>query len=149
VNQVLLEHLVMRVDAQGQFCLQTDVSVLPPLADPVRVAAAAHPDAFTHSTSWRWTPDGVILTFAHVLPDASSVGAAVETSREEQFTALDLEALPVCCHAVRHLHFLVRTDTSVAEITGYDAFWAFASAVADHHYPAVAGLLPDAPEYQI
>ena len=37
----------------------------------------------------------------------------------------------------------------VAAITGYDRFWAFAAAVADQHYPAVAGLLPDAPEYQI
>lgn len=139
----------MRIDAQRQFCLLTDVSELPPLADPVQVASAAHPDAFTHSTSWRWTTDGVILTFAHVLPDASSIGTGTEPHREEQFTALGLEALPVCCHAVRHLHFLVRTDPSVAEIPGYDAFWAFAAEVAYHHHPAVAGLLPDAPEYQI
>jgi len=125
------------------------VSPLPPLADPVQVAAEAHPDAFTHSTSWRWAPHGVILTFVHVFPDASIRTRALEDPPEQRFTALDLEALPVCCHAVRHLHFLVRTDAEIAEIPGYDRFWAFAAAVAEQHYPAVAGLLPDAPEYQI
>jgi hypothetical protein len=149
VNEVLLEHLVMRVDETGLLVLLTDVTSLPSLADPVQVAAAAYPDAFTHSTSWRWAPHGVILTFAHVLRDTSIIGPVIDDDHVQRFSALDLEALPVACHAVRHLHFLVRTDPEVAAITGYDRFWAYAAAVADHHYPAVAGLLPDAPEYQI
>jgi hypothetical protein len=154
VNDVLLEHLVMRIDEEDRLVLRTQVSPLPSLADPVQVAAAAHPGAFTHSTSWRWAPHGVILTFVHVYPDGSAGGPgsdehAPDDGTVERFTAHDLEALPVCCHAVRHLHFLVRTDAQIAEITGYDRFWAFAAAVADQHYPAVAGLLPDAPEYQI
>jgi hypothetical protein len=149
VNDVLLEHLVMSIDDAGRLALETAVSPLPPLADPVQVAAEAHPGAFTHSTSWRWAPHGVILTFVHVFPDESAVGPAGRDQPVQRFSALDLEALPVCCHAVRHLHFLVRTDAEIAAITGYDRFWAFASAVADQHYPAVAGLLPDAPEYQI
>ena len=62
---------------------------------------------------------------------------------------LDLEQRPVACHAVRHLHFLERTDTEVAAMTGYDRFWTFAAEVAAHHYPAVAGLLPGPPEYHI
>lgn len=148
MNEVLLEHLVMHVDDTGQLALLTDVSSLPPLADPVQVAAEAYPGAFTHSTSWRWAPHGVILTFAHVLRDGPLPGP-LDHDVVQRFSALDLEALPVACHAVRHLHFLVRTDRTVAAITGYDRFWAFAAAVADHHYPAVAGLLPDAPEYQI
>lgn len=149
MNEVLLEHLVMRIDDEGRLAVTTQVSPLPPLADPVQAAARAHPDAFTHSTSWRWEPHGVILTFAHVFADGSTGARALDALPEQRFTALDLEALPVCCHAVRHLHFLVRTDAEVARIPGYERFWAFAAAVADHHYPAVAGLLPDAPEYQI
>lgn len=149
VNEVVLEHLVMRVDDEGRLLLQTSMSPLPPMADPVQVAAAAHPGAFTHSTSWRWAPHGVILTFVHVFPDGAAGTSPVDDLPEQRFTAIDLEALPVCCHAVRHLHFLVRTDAQIASITGYDRFWAFAAAVADQHYPAVAGLLPDAPEYQI
>lgn len=149
MNEVLLEHLVMRIDDEGRLELKTELSPLPPLADPVQVADAAHPGAFTHSTSWRWAPHGVILTFVHVFPDGSAGTAEDDHIPRQRFTALDLEGLPVCCHAVRHLHFLVRTDDEVAEIAGYDRFWAFAAAVADQHYPAVAGLLPDAPEYQI
>lgn len=148
MNQVFLEHLVMRVDTDGMLVLTTRLAPLPPMADPVQVAFDSYPGAFTHSTSWRWVSEGVILTFAHVLPDAS-VGTAGDTPPESRFTAVDLERLTVCCHAVRHLHFVVRTDAAIATIAGYDRFWAFAAEVADHHYPAVAGLLPDAPEYQI
>ena len=150
MNQVLLEHLVMRVDADGLLVLTTRLAPLPPMADPVQVAFDAYPGAFTHSTSWRWVPEGVILTFAHVLPDAGvDTADARDAQPVSRFTAVDLERLAVCCHAVRHLHFVVRTDAAIATIAGYDRFWAFAAEVADHHYPAVAGLLPDAPEYQI
>lgn len=149
MNEVLLEHLAMRIDDEGRLALQTQVTPLPSMADPVRVAGAAYPDAFTHSTSWRWAPHGVILTFVHVFRDGSASTTDAHDLAAQRFTALDLEALPVCCHAVRHLHFLVRTDAEIASIAGYDRFWAFAAAVADQHYPAVAGLLPDAPEYQI
>ncbi len=149
MNEVLLEHLVMRIDDTGLLALLTEVSSLPPLADPVQIAADAYPGAFMHSTSWRWAPRGVILTFVHVFPDRSAAASVVDDHAVRRFSALDLEALPVGCHAVRHLHFLVRTDAEIAAIPGYDRFWAFAAAVADQHYPAVAGLLPDAPEYQI
>jgi hypothetical protein len=150
VNQVVLEHLVMQADPDGRLVLRTSATPLPPMADPVQAAATAFPGAFTHSTSWRWAPEGVILTFAHVLPDdAAPADAAHAAVHAAVYAAADLERLPVCCHAVRHLHFLVRTDAEVAAITGYDRFWALAAEVADEHYPAVAGLLPDAPEYQI
>lgn len=149
MNEVVLEHLVMHLDDEGRLALRTEMTPLPPMADPVQVAGAAYPGAFTHSTSWRWAPHGVILTFVHVFPDSSASTPDAAGLTSQQFTALDLEALPVCCHAVRHLHFLVKTDDEIASITGYDRFWAFAAAVADQHYPAVAGLLPDAPEYQI
>lgn len=150
MNQVILEHLVMRMAPDGRLSLVTVLEPLPPMADPVRHAETAFPGTFTHSTSWRWSPDGVLLTFTHVHPDAAAdqpVDGA--TGDAELVSVLDLEQRPVACHAVRHLHFLERTDTEVAAMTGYDRFWAFATEVAAHHYPAVAGLLPGPPEYHI
>ena len=150
MNQVILEHLVMRMAADGRLSLATVLEPLPPMADPVRHAEAAYPGTFTHSTSWRWSPDGVLLTFTHVHPDPTAEEPADDESRgAELVSVLDLEQRPVACHAVRHLHFLERTDTEVAAMTGYDRGWGFAADVAAHHYPAVAGLLPGPPEYHI
>jgi hypothetical protein len=149
VNQVVLEHLVMRMAADGRLALTTALEPLPPMADPVQQAEAAFPGTFTHSTSWRWSPDGVLLTFTHVHPDPGSGDRVDPDDDTRLITVLDLEQLPVACHAVRHLHFLERTDPQVAALAGYDRFWAFAAEVAAHHYPAVAGLLPGPPEYHI
>ena len=150
MNQVILEHLVMRVTADGRLSLATVLEPLPPMADPVRHAEAAFPGSFTHSTSWRWSPDGVLLTFTHVHPDATADEPSTGTSVDGELVSVqDLEQRPVACHAVRHLHFLERTDAEVAGMTGYDRFWVFAAEVAAHHYPAVAGLLPGPPEYHI
>lgn len=150
MNQVILEHLVMRVTADGRLSLATVLEPLPAMADPVRHAEAAFPGSFTHSTSWRWSPDGVLLTFTHVHPDPTADEPAAGVPVDGEFvTVQDLEQRPVACHAVRHLHFLERTDTEVAGMTGYDRFWDFAAEVAAHHYPAVAGLLPGPPEYHI
>ena len=149
VNQVVLEHLVMRMAADGRLVLTTTLEPLPTMADPVQQAERAYPGTFTHSTSWRWSPDGVLLTFTHVHPDTILEDGDSVPEGARLVTVLDLEQLPVACHAVRHLHFLERTDAEVAAMTGYDRFWAFASEVAAHHYPAVAGLLPRPPEYHI
>lgn len=150
MNQVILEHLVMRVTADGRLSLATVLEPLPPMADPVRHAEAAFPGSFTHSTSWRWSPDGVLLTFTHVHPDPTTDETAAGVPVDGELVSVqDLEQRPVACHAVRHLHFLERTDAEVAGMTGYDRFWDFAAEVAAHHYPAVAGLLPGPPEYHI
>jgi hypothetical protein len=147
-SNVVLEHLVMSMDDDRRLMLATAVTRLLASQDPVALADSMFPGSFSHSTSWRWTPDGVILTFVHVYPDAAApvppAGSPVRA-----FTALGLEQDSVACHAVRHLHFLVKTDEDIAAIEGYQRFWDFAAEVADHHHPAVAGLLPDAPEYQI
>lgn len=152
VNQVVLEHLVMRMTADGRLALTIVLDPLPAMADPVQQAEAAFPGTFTHSTSWRWSTDGVLLTFTHVHPDPGTDDAddaATPADDVRLITVLDLEQLPVACHAVRHLHFLERTDSQVAALVGYERFWAFAAEVAAHHYPAVAGLLPGPPEYHI
>ena len=148
MNQVVLEHLVMRMTGDGRLALATVLEPLPTMADPVQQAEAAFPGTFTHSTSWRWSPDGVLLTFTHVHPDPGDGDESV-LADARLVDVGDLEQLPVACHAVRHLHFLERTDADIAAMPGYDRFWAYAAEVAAHHYPAVAGLLPGPPDYQI
>ena len=106
-------------------------------SDPVAAGFARVSDALSHSTSWRYADGAVVLTFVHVLPDGSAVAG------QWRGTAEDLEAHPVACHAVRHLHFLRHTDDAVAATSDIAGFWAFAARVADHHYPAVAGLLSE------
>jgi hypothetical protein len=137
VSTVIVEHLVMAAHGPD-VVLGCQVAELPHGANPVSHAQAAYPGSFAHSTSWRWTDAGVVLTFAHVLNDDSSLPPGLDTVT---LSAYDLERHQVACHAVRHLHFLQRTDENVASLQGFDDFWAFASAVADYHYPAVAGLL--------
>lgn len=127
--------------AQGD-CLfmAVDTLVLPPDTDPVLLAGDGHDAALTHSTSWRWTADGVVLTFAQVFPDGFDLAAHTQVTRVDVH---DIAHLPsVECHAVRHLYFLLHTDEEIAATPGLTEFWRFASAVADHHHPAVAGLLP-------
>jgi hypothetical protein len=119
--------------------LRVDMSELATDVDPVELAVEFAPHALTHSTSWRWKPRGLILTFAHVFPDRTVMLA----DDAERFSALEIELQPVTCHAIRHLHFLFHTDPEVAALVGFDAFWSYAERVAKHHHPAVAGLLPE------
>lgn len=135
MEQVVLEHLTISA-SDGLLHLTTEVEGLPEGADPVQVGFSRIPQAvLAHSTSWRYQDDRIILTFVHVLADRAAVAPAWSGSAEE------LEALPVACHAVRHLHFLRHTDDDIAQLDGLDAFWDLAARVSDHHYPAVAGLL--------
>ena len=132
---VVVEHLLVCVqaDGQAQVCIERE-----PLAvgsDPVALGFSRVPEALSHSTSWRFEGGAVLLTFVHVLPD----GALLDDAW--QGPAAELESLPVACHAVRHLHFLRHTDAAVAAWEGIDGFWRLAAEVADQHYPAVAGLL--------
>lgn len=120
--------------------MAVDLLRLPPDTDPVVLAAAGHDAALTHSTSWRWTDAGVVLTFAQVFPDRFDLASHTTVTRVDLH---DIAHLPsVECHAVRHLYFLLHTDEEIAAAPGLAEFWRFAAAVADHHHPAVAGLLP-------
>jgi len=138
--RIVLEHLTFCADSPDTLTLLTEARPLDPGLDPVIAGFARHVDALSHSTSWRAEGDDLILTFAHVLPDATSEQAATADSAWCG-TPAELEALPPACHAVRHLHFLRFTDEAIAATEGVTAFWAFAQQVADQHYPAVAGLL--------
>jgi hypothetical protein len=132
---VVVEHLLVSALPDGRAQVRVELEPIPAGANPVEVGFSRVADALSHSTSWRFEEGAVLLTFVHVLPDGHEVGHAWVGSPSE------LEALPVACHGVRHLHFLRHTDADVAACDGIDGFWAFAAQVADQHYPAVAGLL--------
>lgn len=135
MERVILEHLTIAATGDLLSLAVTD-EPLPDGADPVQRGFALMPDAvLAHSTSWRYEDGRLILTFVHVLADGSMVPGA------SAWTPEALESLPVACHAVRHLHFLRHTDEEIGRADGLDAFWQLAAHVADHHYPAVAGLL--------
>ncbi len=138
MNQVILEHLVMGASSQSKLQLEITRTPLPSRADPVRLATEAHPEALTHSTSWRWHAGGIVLTFAHVYPDTHAAGMIDGSIVDADM----VEAEPVACHAVRHLYFLQQTDQDIAALGGLDDFWSFAAEVVSHHHPAVAGLFP-------
>jgi len=139
MNIVILEHLVMCAQSPSELRLAASITRLPALADPVTVAESMHPRAITHSSSWRWTRDGVILTFVHVYPDATlgadAKGRIINTS--------DIEFEPVACHAIRHMYFLEKTDTSFSVHLGFSDFWEYSAEIARHHHPAVAGFFDD------
>lgn len=137
MTPVLLEHLTLAAQATGDVVMRVEVLPLESGSDPVAEGFARVADALSHSTSWRFEDGAVVLTFVHVLPDGSALAG------EWTGTAAELESHPVACHAVRHLHFLRHTDEDVAATPGIPDFWTFAAQVADHHYPAVAGLLSE------
>lgn len=122
--------------------MAVDMLPLPADTNPSALASDGHAAALTHSTSWRWTDSGVVLTFAQVFPDGFDLAAHTSVTRVEVDDILHLPSVE--CHAVRHLYFLLHTDDEVAATPGLEQFWHFAAAVADHHHPAVAGLIPQA-----
>ena len=138
MTTVIIEHVLMRVESNA-LRVATERIYLESDENPIERAQDAYPGSYAHSTSWRWDGKSVILTYAHVFAEwaALPVGLASTT-----FDAHDIEQHAVVCHAVRHLHFLERTDSDVAAMEGFAAFWDFSAHVARHHHPAVAGLLP-------
>jgi hypothetical protein len=85
------------------------------------------PGAVLHSTSWRHTDDGVVLTYA-ALPDPSpdgdggdrtggtdvAVDAMVAGAGPLTPSPAVVDAAAVAAHACRHLALLARTDDDVA-----------------------------------
>lgn len=127
----------MAVPTAGSISILVEHEELDDTHDPVTQGFSRHHDALSHSTSWRAENERLILTFAHVLDDRTLLDSAWSGTPE------DVESLPSACHAIRHLHFLRFTDADIAATTDLDLFWEFARRTADHHYPAVAGLLAE------
>jgi hypothetical protein len=100
-----------------------------------------------HSTSWRPTPAGLVLTYA-VLPDPDPAAGLVRALPREARLAYSadpaaptpavIEVEHVLAHAVRHLSLLARSDPVVASAA--DAHPQLWHAVLTHT-PEVAGQL--------
>jgi hypothetical protein len=139
MSTVTLEVIRLSMHGESLF-VATSYEQLPDNTDPIVYVSQSAPLALTHSTSWRWADDGLILTFVQVYEDGQEVPLHLATRGIEYH---DVTSLPdVECHAVRHLYFLLHTDNQVAAVDNLATFWTFARHVADYHHPAVAGLLP-------
>jgi hypothetical protein len=111
------------------------------------LTAAVPTATVVHSTSWRPTPDGLILTYA-VLPDpAPTEGTVRAVPADAKVVSSSNAANPtppivtvehVLAHALRHLSMVARTSHTVAKaVDVYSELW---HAVVTHT-PDVAGQL--------
>ena len=100
-----------------------------------------------HSTSWRPSPDGLILTYA-VAPDPAPFGGTVRTIPAGAAVVSSADAAAptpamvgiehVLAHALRHLSMVARTTPEViAAADTYPLLWHAVVA----HTPEVAGQL--------
>jgi hypothetical protein len=99
-----------------------------------------------HSTSWRYTDGGIVLTYAG-LPDPDHTARAEPVPDLPAIRGTDpltpsppgVREVDVAAHACRHLAFLRHTDPQVAgTIAEATEIWD----LIDVFTPAVAGLLP-------
>jgi hypothetical protein len=104
---------------------------------------ADRPDAVLHSTSWRFAPGEVILTYV-ALPDPSPargqpLARGDDLARGREPTAPAPIGIPrgaVIAHACRHLAFLRRTDALIArQANNQPGLWC----LIDAFEPGVAG----------
>jgi hypothetical protein len=111
------------------------------------LAAAVPTATVVHSTSWRPTPGGLILTYA-VLPDPAPTEATVCAVPADAKVICSSDAANptpavvavdhVLAHALRHLSMVARTCPTVAKaVEVYPGLWHAVVA----HTPDVAGQL--------
>ena len=138
MSSVELELIRLGMHGENLF-LSTTYEILQQGVDPVLHVENSQNNALTHSTSWRWSEDRVILTFVQVFADDFEVSPELASQGSEYHDASSLP--PIECHAVRHLYFLLHTDEEINKIPGLKKFWDFAHEVAEIHHPAVAGFV--------
>jgi hypothetical protein len=118
---VYIELILVSVDPDG-LTFRTAGCALPDGAEPDQVASDLGPtsesDALLHSTSWRYEPGRVILTYV-VVPDpdpgAKRRPVADDLAQSEDASeGPDVALAQVAAHACRHLAFLLATDEEVA-----------------------------------
>jgi hypothetical protein len=111
------------------------------------LGSSAPPATVVHSTSWRPTADGLILTYA-VLPDpAPAVGTMHAVPADAHIVCSADAAAPtpavvtvehVLAHALRHLSLVARTSPAVMRaVDAHPRLWHAVGA----HTPDVAGQL--------
>jgi hypothetical protein len=153
VHEVQIEVMLLSI-SEGQLRWRTVRDDLPAGCAPdvrARQLAGLGADVPTatvvHSTSWRPTPDGLILTYA-VLPDpepAAGTAQPVPTSANVAWSADAAAPTPavvasehVLAHALRHLSMVARTNPVViAAVEAHPMLWQIVTT----HAPDVAGQL--------
>lgn len=154
MHDVQIEVVLLSIPADAQLRWRVVRGGLPAECAPdtrARELAGLAPDAsaavVVHSTSWRATTDGLILTYA-VLPDPDPAENAVHTVPPEATVICSADAsVPsppvveiehVLVHALRHLSLMARTNPAViAAVAVYPRLWDAVVARA----PDVAGQL--------
>lgn len=154
VHDVQIEVMLLSVSEDAQLRWRVTSGDLPAGCQPdARARQLAGLDAevptatVVHSTSWRPTPAGVILTYA-VLPDPDpDAGTAQAVSADASIACSADAAAPtpavvasehVLAHALRHLSLVARTNPAVvAAVDAHPQLW---HAVISHA-PGVAGQL--------
>lgn len=124
---VSVETLMLRVDAGGRWSYRTASAIPLPGESPDETArrlggiSAADPATVVHSTSWRYEPGTVVLTYA-ICPDPepwlpATEAPVLEIARGPAPAApspAGFSLVNVVAHAVRHLAFLMAEDPVVA-----------------------------------
>jgi predicted PurR-regulated permease PerM len=149
---VLVEVILLSAEPEqpGQLRYRSESAVLTAGPDDLAASLAEldHPHAILHSTSWRFADDVVVLTYA-ALPDPDPhlptrpvpLGQVVTSGDpEEPDPQPDLDN--VAAHACRHLAFLMKTDSAVAEAIGQHSG---VDQVLQALTPAAAGQLATLP----
>ncbi len=154
MHEVQIEVMLLSISENDQLRWRVARGELPAGCRPdtrarelANLSADAHIGTVVHSTSWRPTPDGLILTYA-VLPDpdpAKGTVHAVPTGAHIVCSADAAAPTPavvttehVLAHALRHLSLVARTSPAVMAAT--DAHPRLWHAVVVHT-PDVAGQL--------
>ncbi|MGH3870411.1 MAG: hypothetical protein ACRDSR_02685 [Pseudonocardiaceae bacterium] len=154
MHDVQIEVVLLSVSDDAQLRWRVAHGYLPTGCRPDAAArelaglgSAVPPATVVHSTSWRPTPQGLILTYA-VLPDPdpdSGAGHAVPADARIVCSADAAAPTPavvavehVLAHALRHLSLVARTSPAVAAaVATHPRLWHAVVA----HTPDVAGQL--------
>lgn len=155
MHEVRVEALLLSLLPDGRLGWRCVDGTLPRGQAPDATAAtlAASPEgaldegSVVHSTSWRPTRSGIVLTYA-VVPDPApwlgtvhvvdSAAAVVSSGDPAAPSPGDVPLQAVIAHACRHLSLVARTDAAVAAAAErHPRLW---DAVLGH-VPGVAGLL--------
>jgi hypothetical protein len=151
---VHIEVLTLAAAAGGRLAFRRDVDHLQGSETPDEAAARisdvpADGVHVVHSTSWRHTPDAVVLTYA-VAPDPhddrdfvelSTASSALRASDPTRPGAGPIRTEDVVAHACRHLALLADVDPAVARVAAaHPDLWRTIRA----HGLGLAGQLPAA-----
>ncbi len=154
VHEVHIEVMLLSVSEDTQLRWRVASGDLPAGCQPdarARQLAGLGADVpaatVVHSTSWRPTPDGLILTYA-VLPDPDPAAGTAQPVPADASVACSADAAAptpaavasehVLAHALRHLSLVARTSPAVvAAVDAHPRLWHAVTT----HAPDVAGQL--------